>query len=76
MYYVTAARFSKGSYDASATVRDQALSLKRHLEEVALDSGFDPSANVVFSEDSNEVRIGVSEEFDFHLREAPGGWRQ
>lgn len=75
MYYITAARFPRESYEKNEGVRTKADKTRRHLEELALDSGLDPELNVQVAKTDDEVRIGVSEEFDQYLREAPGTWR-
>lgn len=75
MYYITAARFPRESYEMDDAVRERAEKTRRHLEELALDSGLDPEKNVTLTKADDEVRIGVSEEFDEYLREAPGTWR-
>lgn len=75
MYYVTAARFPRRKYDEEEAVRRKADGIRKHLEELALDVGLDPEVNVTLAEEDDEVRIGLSEEFDLYLREAPGEWR-
>lgn len=75
MYYVTAARFPRKGYDEDEETRRKADGILNHLRELALDVGLDPDANVAVVEGDREVKIGLSEEFDLYLREAPGEWR-
>jgi hypothetical protein len=46
-----------------------------HWQGVALDIGYDPSANVMVEEGDKVVNIAISEEMDLTLREEPGEWR-
>jgi hypothetical protein len=73
--YLTAARFQRESYDSEESVRRRVDHLRKHLDELALDVGLDPERNVTVSMGEEEVRVGVSEEMDLYLREAPGEWR-
>ncbi len=75
MYFVTAARYPQESYEGNVAVKNKVDGVKHHLEELALDNGFDPEKNVTLLNTDGEVRVGVSEEFDLFLREAPGAWR-
>lgn len=75
MTYITAARFAKEEFEKDQAVRDKADEVQNHLNELALDVGLDPERNVTRTDAGDEIRIGVSEEMDQYLREAPGGWR-
>ena len=75
MPFITAARFPKNRYESEAAIRREVDNVQHHLEELALDVGFDPGLNVVRSIVGEEVRIGLSEAMDQYLREAPGTWR-
>ncbi|THB64996.1 MAG: hypothetical protein D6E12_13605 [Desulfovibrio sp.] len=75
MNWVTAARFSRAKYTEEEATRRKADGIRKHLEELALDVGLDPEKNVAVVEGDAEVKIGLSEEFDLYLREAPGEWR-
>ena len=73
--FVTAARFLRASYDSEESVRRKVDHIRKHLDELALDVGLDPERNVTVAMGHDEVRVGVSEEMDLYLREAPGEWR-
>jgi hypothetical protein len=73
--FITAARFSADQYADNPEVRRRADRVVEHLHDLALDVGLDPELNIRVSEGAEEVRVGVSEEFDEFLREAPGEWR-
>ncbi len=73
--FVTAARFTRKSFEQDEAVRQRAQGVKEHLTGLALDLGLDPEENIKMDEAENEIRIGVSEDFDIYLREAPGEWR-
>ncbi|EGB14495.1 hypothetical protein DND132_1286 [Pseudodesulfovibrio mercurii] len=73
--YVTAARFDRNRLKNDEALREKAEGVQRHLEEIALDVGLDPSRNVIRAEVGDEVRIGISEDMDEYYREAPGSWR-
>lgn len=74
--FITAARFPAHSYASDAEVKRRADRVVEHLHDLALDVGLDPELNIRVSDGEEEVRIGVSEEFDEFLREAPGEWRE
>ena len=73
--FITAARFSKNTYEKDEAVRAKAARVIDHLEQLALDVGLAPEENVALTDAGKEIRIGVSEYFDEYLREAPGEWR-
>lgn len=76
--YTTVARFKKNDLE-HPEVRAKLDGLREHLEGLALDSGLDPELNIretrATDEGQEEVRLGISEEMDLYLREAPGEWR-
>lgn len=75
MYFIATTRVPKDVYLKDPEVRHKVDGILDHLNNLALDVGLDPGKNVVFEELDREVKIGISEEFDLYLREAPGEWR-
>ena len=75
MYYIATARVPRDQYLNNPTVKHKVDGILSHLNNLALDVGLDPERNVVFEEAGDEVKIGISEDFDLYLREAPGAWR-
>lgn len=82
--FTTVARFRKSRLENDAEAREKMESIRSHLEGLALDLGFAPEENIKVEDLSqpdagvdpqDEVRIGISQEMDEFLREAPGDWR-
>ncbi len=75
MQYIATTRVPKDAYLKNPEVKHKVDGIVDHLTNLALDVGLDPDANVIFEELDNEVKVGISEDFDLYLREAPGAWR-
>lgn len=75
MYFIATTRVPKETYVNNPEVKNKVDGILSHLNNLALDVGFDPQKSVVFEELDNEVKIGISEDFDLYLRESPGAWR-
>nr|GBO98121.1 hypothetical protein RVX_3160 [Nitratidesulfovibrio sp. HK-II] len=69
------ARVPKHVWDSDPAVRADLERLIERLEGLALDVGLDPESNICLTDGEADVRVGISEEMDEFLREAPGTWR-
>ncbi|GAB7079766.1 hypothetical protein [Megalodesulfovibrio paquesii] len=75
MYYIATTRVPRKQYQTDPIVRNKVDGILAHLHNLALDVGFDPEKSVIFETLEDEVKIGISEDFDLYLRESPGEWR-